>query len=333
MKDSEHRKILFISPAFFGYEKEIRTELLKRGDEVDFFDERPKNTTITKALIRVNPKLISKITRQYYRKVFSATRLKKYDFVFIINIESMDVNLLKELKSQQRDAVFILYMWDSIKNKKNVTDVIPLFDRVFSFDENDALKIESVLFHPLFFIEKYLSKSSSNYDSCKIDLSFIGTIHSDRYKLIKEIFSRYLDLKLKTYYYLYLSTRLLYAYHKLFNPAFESSKYREFRFKALSQEEIIEIFENSKVILDIQHPLQTGLTMRTFETMALGRKLITTNATINRYDFYNNQNILIIDRNNVEIPASFLEMPFKKIHDEILNKYSLRNWLKIIFDD
>jgi len=70
MKDSEQRKILFISPAFFGYEKEIRTELLKRGDEVDFFDERPKNTTITKALIRVNPKLISKITRQYYRKVY-----------------------------------------------------------------------------------------------------------------------------------------------------------------------------------------------------------------------------------------------------------------------
>ena len=200
-----------------------------------------------------------------------------------------------------------------IQSGRQVYIVCPLVD------ENDALKIESVLFHPLFFIEKYLSKSSSNYDSCKIDLSFIGTIHSDRYKLIKEIFSRYLDLKLKTYYYLYLSTPLLYAYHKLFNPAFESSKYREFRFKALSQEEIIEIFENSKVILDIQHPLQTGLTMRTFETMALGRKLITTNATINR--------------NNVEIPASFLEMPFKKIHDEILNKYSLRNWLKIIFDD
>ena len=59
----------------------------------------------------------------------------------------------------------------------------------------------------------------------------------------------------------------------------------------MSQEEIISLISKSKAILDINHPSQVGLTMRTFETLGANKKLITTNENIKIYDFFDKENI------------------------------------------
>jgi hypothetical protein len=43
------------------------------------------------------------------------------------------------------------------------------------------------------------------------------------------------------------------------------------------KEEIADLFKSSKVVLDITHPNQKGLTSRTFEALSSGSKLITNN--------------------------------------------------------
>ena len=63
------KKILFISAKFFGYEVEIKKKLESFGSEVDFYDERPKNDFMTKALIRVNRNLLAKKNSQYYNDI------------------------------------------------------------------------------------------------------------------------------------------------------------------------------------------------------------------------------------------------------------------------
>ena len=65
----EDKKILFISVKFFNYEDIIKTQLENLGAEVDWFDERPSNTVFTKAMIRVNKKLISTSINDYFKKV------------------------------------------------------------------------------------------------------------------------------------------------------------------------------------------------------------------------------------------------------------------------
>jgi|GEM_PF-6099694 len=52
MNPFEGKKILFIALKFFGYEKEIEQALLRMGAQVDFYDDRPKNTFVYKALIQ-----------------------------------------------------------------------------------------------------------------------------------------------------------------------------------------------------------------------------------------------------------------------------------------
>ena len=85
--------------------------------------------------------------------------------------------------------------------------------------------------------------------------------------------------------------------------------------------------ELTKVIVDIQSPLQTGLTMRTLEMVGLKKKLITTNIDIVNYDFYNPNNIMVISRDNPKLDKRFFESDYVDIPSEIYQKYSITSWI------
>lgn len=328
MQELQGKKILYISPKFFGYESKIKKELENLGAIVDFFDDRPANDFITKVFIRLNFKaLISKKIDTYYEKIYSFILKEKYDFIFVISPETLNYSKLTKIKEIQKNAQFILYMWDSFENK-NSFNTIELFNSVFSFDIRDV-ESYNLKFLPLFYCNDY--KKQIKIINYKYDLSFIATAHSDRYKIASKIKNIIFKNNLKIYYYFYLSNKLMYLVRKLFIKKYSYGKLSEFSFSSLPQKEIIEIFENSKVILDINHPKQFGLTMRTIECLGSEKKLITTNKNIINYDFYNPNNILIIDRNNINIDFNFFENEYQKLPNNLYEKYSLNSWLKNIF--
>ena len=109
------------------------------------------------------------------------------------------------------------------------------------------------------------------------------------------------------------------------------SKVTDFSFIPMSRSELMDFYLRSRIQLDIQHPNQTGLTMRTIETLGAKKKLITTNHLVKEYDFYRPENILIVDRDNPIIDVEFLKSQWKEIPNDVYEKYSLRSWLNAIF--
>lgn len=328
MLELKGKKVLYISPRFFGYENKIKEELEKLYAIVDFFDDRPANDFITKVFIRLKFKsLISKKIDIYYENIYSFIAKKKYDFVFVISPETLDYKKLTKIKENQKKAQFILYMWDSFENK-NSFNTIELFDNVFSFDIRDVENY-NLNFLPLFYCNDYKKQCKSiNY---KYELSFIATAHSDRYKIATKIKKILLKKNLKIYYFFYLPSILIYLVRKIFIKKYYYGNLSEFSFTSIPQKEIIDIFKSSKVILDINHPKQYGLTMRTIECIGSQKKLITTNKNIMSYDFYNSNNILVIDRNNINIDLTFFKKGYEELPDSVYRKYSLNSWLKNIF--
>lgn len=82
-----------------------------------------------------------------------------------------------------------------------------------------------------------------------------------------------------------------------------------------------------------QQPYE-GLTMRTFETLGASKKLVTTNAQVRDYDFFDPSNILVIDRKlPPRIPDSFLETAYVPARADIYAKYSLQGWIKDVTDN
>jgi len=182
----------------------------------------------------------------------------------------------------------------------------------------------------LFYIKDY--ENVRKLDAYKHDICFMATAHSDRYKIVKNIKKQLDDWDLEMFSFLYLPSKVIYWVRKLFVPRYRYGSINDFSFNSLSQQEIIDVIEQSKVVLDINHPLQHGLTMRSIEALGAKRKFITTNENIRNYEFYNENNILIINRKNPIINRSFLNKEYEVLDAGIYEKYTLRTWLTKVFD-
>jgi len=324
------KNILYIGPKFFGYEVEIKKTLEYFGAKVDFYDDRPSEDFFTKVFIRLKLKfLVNSKIESYYDTLFNEIKDRSYDYVFVIAPETLNYEKLSTIKDIQKTAKYILYMWDSFKNKDSF-NTIELFNRVITFDSQDARKY-NLDFLALFYIQKY--EKIKMIDDFQYDICFTATAHSDRYQIVKKIEKQVIELNKKMFSFFYLPSKIMYWMRKLFIKKYAYGNIDDFSFSSLNQKEIVNIIEQSKVVLDINHPLQYGLTSRTIESLGAKRKLITTNENIKEYDFYNENNILIIDRNNPFIQKDFFQKEYIQPVNSIYQKYSLKSWIRSIFSN
>lgn len=316
-----------------GYDKAIYDEMLRQGHEVDMFDERSVKSSFSKGLFKIFPGMFTLHTNSYYRKIISATHEKQYDVVFFIKCDMPSPAILRSLRASFPQAKFCLYLWDSLENVHGIKSKIPLFDYVSSFDRKDC-ETHKLHFRPLFFCKEYENDKAVNNELTekKYDISFIGTIHSDRYKILKRVYEEAEARNMHCFYYLYLQKKYLFYLYKFIKREFRKAKATEFSFKKLSSNEISKIVDQSKAIIDIQHPKQTGLTMRTIEMIGMKKKFITTNENIKEYDFYLPQNILVINRDNPVIDADFFKTDYVDIAEEIYYKYGITEWVHEVID-
>ncbi|MDR0789428.1 MAG: hypothetical protein LBO06_01390 [Bacteroidales bacterium] len=323
-----NKRILLFAPSFFGYEKSIQSRLKEMGAAVDFFDERPSNNLLVKLLIRFKRRSVEFIINRYYHKVLTVILDERYDYVIVINIEAMPYDFLTKLRAINIKAKFILYMWDSIAYKPKIPQYVTIFDSVFSFDKDDCKMYSNMKFRPLFFLNEYADIADKR--DYTYDVSFVGTAHTDRFSIIQKLLAMLTARGMSVYTYFYMQNRRVYLLYKFTNPKFKESKMKNFHYRALSHETILEIIASSRIVIDIQGPNQKGLTIRTIEMLGAKRKLITTNQQIKEYDFYNPSNILVIDRENPQIPQDFLDTDYTPIDKNIYNKYSIDTWIEEI---
>jgi hypothetical protein len=319
------KKILYVAPRFFGYESEIESELTRQGADVCFLLDRPFDSPFLKALTKVWRGSVIGTADKYYREGVSKFSGVKFDYVFVVNGQTLSKDTLTSWKKLYPAAKFVLYMWDSFGNRKWAVDNLAFFDYAFTFDAIDAKKY-NINFRPLFFSSGFEKEQQKVFS---YDISFIGTAHTDRYSVISKI-NQKLPVGAKKFLYLYLQAKWVYWFCRLTNSAFRHSSISDFKFDPISKPEVQRVFDQSKAILDIEHPNQTGLTMRTLETLGARKKLITTNSNVRNYDFYKESNICIVDRHNPVVNDGFLDLPYDDVPETIFHRYRLAGWMEEI---
>lgn len=323
-----NKRVLFIAPNFFNYELEIINEINSMGAQVDFVVDRPFNSNFLKAITRLKRNWVAPLLNSYYKKTIFNFNRDNYDYVFVINGEALSKELLLSLKKKYREATFILYIWDALKNKKTLEKNLYLYDKLYSFDPIDA-EYFKMNYRPLFFGKSFLKNIEK--EKYKYDFSFVGTAHSDRYEIITN-FIKHLPKTSNYFTFFYLQTKWVFFIRKLFTSSFKGANLKDFSFSPLSKDTINEIYNNSLAVFDIEHPGQLGLTMRSIEALGSQKKLITTNDNIAKESFYNPNNILIINRYNLkDIPPEFFSTKYQPVSDIIYKKYSIQGWIEEIF--
>lgn len=316
--------ILLIGPVFFGYTKSITNCMEADGHTVKLISDRPSESFLNKVIVRLSPSLVRSSCYNYFKRELDSLGDFEPNLVLVVKGEGLNKKIMSYMKTAYRHAKFVNYQWDAVSNVPSFHDIYHMFDFVYTFDRSDAERYQ-LIFHPLFFVGNG-SASHHAIVERKFHLSFIGTIHSDRYSVINKIKNN-MGSDIDCFWYPYVTDRAVFFIRKFFDYRYFSSKLSEFRFTPLPKNEAYDVFMKSTCILDIERPQQRGLTMRTIEVLSLGRKLITTNFDIVNYDLYDSGNVLIIDRNNPVIPRTFLIEPPKSIDLNVLERYTLSSWL------
>ena len=322
------KAILFISPDFFNYHELIRQDLANQGHTVYFLSDRPSKAAIIKVLIRKFRFFLTPYLNRHYEKIFSQIP-SDIDEVFIIKGEALTPAIVNKMKSRFGRARFQIYLWDSVRNNPSALRLTPLMNRVFTFDFDDAR-----VHRDWRFISNFYSANDVTLPPAPVHwhLTFIGTTHSDRLKVLAKI-SKNLPKNMRFYRFAYFQTPLLYYFRKIFDPTFKQLRPDEMGFKPLLGDERQKVLSSTVAILDIHHPKQTGTSHRAIECMAMGLKLVTTNERIREYPFYDERLVQIIDRNNPQIESAFLQSRANLPVPTAIFACELRQWLTTIFSE
>ncbi|PWW38187.1 hypothetical protein [Chromohalobacter israelensis] len=326
------RRVLFIAPRFFGYERLIKAELEAKGAQVDYFNDRPGNGFFTKALIRLDRRLLARKTDAYYRDIIESTCSKTYDHVLIVRGEAISLKMLRLLRQSQTKAQFSLYLWDSMYYNPNARKLLYEFDQVFSFDRSDVEKNSKVQFLPLFYGHEF-ERSAQWQGTPVYDACFIGTIHTDRYKVLEKVLDSLNARGCSVFVFCYYPSKMLHCLRSLFDPGFRRFSKKYISFTGMQLSDVVDRIAESRAVIDINRPDQLGLTMRTIEAVGARRRLITTNADVVNYDLYNPKDVLLMCRDNPVVEYDFLEQDELPFNPTLREKYSVSNWVYCIFNE
>lgn len=324
------RKILFIGTGFHHYEKAIVKELEQSGAIINYFDMNPGDYKI-RILQKISKNMKEKYLYSYQTKFLNNGY---YDYVFVIKGNELFEDILSRLKERHKKARFILYLWDSKRKVLESEKRFKYFDKICSFDRTDCFDDARLSLLPLFYIEEKGDQGDIRFEPKKSDLYFYGSFHLNRYEMLQGIKQQIHNFGLSFECDLYL--RYLDMIKGFLND-------KEYAINKCSRDILIhkwlpfnlikEKINISKAILDVHDIYQSGLSMRIVECLGVKKKVVTTNNDILNYDFYNDTNTFILkgDLSNFSDIPNFLNRTYE-LDDAIREKYSLKNWIKCLFD-
>ncbi|MDX1872134.1 hypothetical protein SBI67_08385 [Mycolicibacterium sp. 120266] len=333
MTDSRQRqRALVITPSFFGYERDIVAEFEHRGYETVFVDERPSNSAVARAVLRVRKNLIGRQIDNYYRQKWSALSGSSFDIVLVIKAEVIPRWFLENLRQANPDARLIFYSWDAVDNTPNCLAVLDCFDDLFSFDSEDVAARPEFSYLPLFYTRDFTPLPMSELGRPRrYSMSFVGTLHSERYAFAKRLFAGKSD----TYGFFYVQARWYFAMVKYLTREHATVPWGDMSFDKLSRPEVAEIFRESVAVLDMPRRGQAGLTIRTFEVLASGAVLVTTNPAITREPFFDPTRVVVIPDDltapeSKKIRAQLASLEAPGTPPPSFERYSLTSWVSTI---
>lgn len=327
------KKILIIGPEFFGYTKLIARAFESRKYYVDIINERIGSSFFAKLITRLGilkyfPFAVEKKQDEINRHIIHSN----YQYIVFFNPETVSESFVRDIVKKTRAKVLI-YFWDSFQNKRGFTGYLGIRGVSYvSFDPRDCEKYE-LRYQPLFYDDTYVSDSINYQDRCFF-ISCVCTIHSERILFLSKLYDWSIQNKKHVFIYLYYHS-LLQLLIKFIRYPIHCWKLRYF-FKEipLTHNQISQKLKSSINVLDVSHPSQSGLTSRTFESLAAGCRLITTNKSIERHqDLFGHYILVKLDDLESSLSTANEQLENDQVPESI-NKALLHNWVgELIYND
>lgn len=310
------KKLLFYAPNHYDIDVTIFDQLQK-SDQYEVVKLTSKKYLYKNSVERIQNFLGKIFLKRVLKKEWTAKKQideinanGPFDLCLIFRPDLLEVNVLEKI--QKSIPIRKVVYWDSFKKVLTLEKTLPFFTEHFSFEEEDCVHFDLKQISN-FYIHK-ASNKNPDYDAF-----FLGAKDS-RLDNVKRLFE-----------YLYNKGWKAKGLVIGKKSKHENTDFIEITDQSIPFSECYTFSENTKIVVDICHPNQKGLSIRPFEALGLKRKLITNNSNVKHYDFYNESNIFIIeDFNILQIPESFLKTPYQELPESIYEKYDVKKWLQDI---
>lgn len=315
--------VLLVSPLTFSYHLSICETLRAMGYAVTWWDERASSATWYKLALRLFPTVTVRWSEHSFLAKLRQLDSTSITHVLVIKGEGMSLRVLSKMREALDTASMGLYLWDGVDNVKGVSKLLPAFDSVATFDPVDATTF-GWTYRPLF--GRNISVNKAIDAPMQFDWCFIGTIHSDRHRVIHRLRQRCGPLS-KNFVFGYFQSPLMLFIRRLLDWTLWLAPKDTLSTKSMAAADVEQIVNRSRSVLDVEHPRQRGFTMRTIETFLVEKKLATTNKYILDSDLYHPSRVCVISRENPEIPGDFFDLPYVAVPEALRHYYSCEGWV------
>ena len=264
---------------------------------------------------------------------------------FFISIVGYDIppKAFEELERRNPKIKKILYLHDRVDGVYQIDEFFKYYNKIFSFDISDCNKFNLTLL-PIYWVPTCLSNPKTKYDL--FAFASYSPSKPGRTKIFKELKK-------------FAQTNNLKEFIKLFDNAYNQGKVKYLlktaikkvlgkgnlnpndilsgliTGNAISPHEYRLLIDSSSVVFDTQAEYQDGLTARFMWSLGLGKKIITTNPHIRNYDFYNPDQVCVINENLTNSKAEldkFLKTSYVPDGRQIklIEPYRIDNWTKTL---
>lgn len=241
-------------------------------------------------------------------------KIEKVDYSLVIRPDLFSDNVLALIKKKANLST--AFQWDGMSRFPLVKKRVQYFDKFFVFDKDDTFSFPETIHINNFYFDHLI-------ENIKIEqeVFFVGTFMKDRINDLVKLAKIFQEIGLKT------NINIVFCREKQIEKYANSSI--NFRKKEMTFEEGIKNSKASSIILDFQNSFHKGLSFRTFEAIGYQKKLITNNPLVKNYDFFNENNIFVINNNLSEL-KEFIEKKHVPLSIEIVEKYSFTTWINSI---
>ncbi|WP_343320957.1 hypothetical protein [Sphingobacterium multivorum] len=280
------------------------------------FLEEHKNFVDVNQIYRNIPKFLKPLRKIFFDldlpfkriwlvKEFQKT-IEKYDTV-ILSATLYNIKISRIIDSYNfRNKRFIFWYWNPVEATCFPSEISKLWEK-WSFDKKDCEEY-NLKYNNTYYFKKFVVPSK---DEVRFQVSFVGQ-DKGRLPLLLNIKEK-LDKSNITSY---------------FHVVKDSTSNMEYNYMGrINYSDILEILRTSNILLDIVQESQSGLTLRVMEGLFFSKKVITNNIDINRYNFYNPNNIFIWGKDPESKLMDFIRTDYVPVSEDILNGYTIDSWL------
>ena len=282
-----------------------------KQEDIDIVDAYTGDSLLHK-IIRKIPLLASLVYGSWKSSLDLYSRIIVYDSIY-------NKTLGNYLKNHTAHKNIFIYCWNTAidnKQKKLLKNAKKMFP-VYSFDRKDCERYKLNYASMVYSSDALSKKAPSRYE---YDVIFVGK-DKGRVDYLFQIYKSLKEQKFRPYFYILGEERKEYTAEDFV-----------FGKKYLSYNENVRLINASRAILDIQQDGQEGITLRIVEAMFYEKKIITNKLDINEYDFYSDNNIFILNKNDIMNISEFLNSKFKAIPKEVIDRYDLKYWKEYYFN-